>query len=317
MVNPEWGYWVKYYQKFDPGHWIFRFFNQMAWLTEVSAGVLMLFPPTRLIGGLMILLSFIYVASQIRLGMLAMVVMVSCILFFHPGSAVDQLVQQVIPASMVLQAGPPLPEWLAGVLRIALWGYLILLPLAHAGLFYNFYGRKRLVEPLQTILERYTNLFGIIIWRVFSVDVVNFCVEVRRQNRRTGDRTLISQYGWPGGIFTNRFNHVAESITITSVFTTLKYYPSQPDRFKQRLLRYAGTFECQDLEEELVFRYISVRKVENAFILSPVSEFIVRLSEGTVFEHTLEAEPLIHSPSKVSPVFEGDKPGTYAPTKQK
>ena len=58
------------------------------------------------------------------------------------------------------------------LISAALWTYLALLPFAHAGLYYNFYARRRLAAPLQWILDRYTNLFGLIIWRVFSVDVV-------------------------------------------------------------------------------------------------------------------------------------------------
>jgi hypothetical protein len=70
--------------------------------------------------------------------------------------------------------------WLVPVLTIALWVYLILLPLAEAGLYYNFYARRALPAPLQTALERYTNFFGIILWRVFSVDLVNFFIRLSR-----------------------------------------------------------------------------------------------------------------------------------------
>ena len=120
---------------------------------------------------------------------------------------------------------------------VALWTYLALLPFAHAGLYYNFYARRRCLALLQRALERYTNLFGIIIWRVFSVDLVNFFIRVWREPRAGGDTACrSSQLGaWP------RFNHVGEMICLTSLFTTLKYYPSNDAIFRERLLRYART----------------------------------------------------------------------------
>ena len=74
---------------------------------------------------------------------------------------------------------------------------------------------------LQRALECYTNPFGIIIWRVFSVDLVNFFIRVEREPRAGGTRADVAPLGtWP------RFNHVGEMICLTSLFTTLKYYPS-------------------------------------------------------------------------------------------
>ncbi len=97
--------------------------------------------------------------------------------------------------------------------------------------------RRRSFPPLiQRALERYTNLFGIIIWRVFSVDLVNFFIRVWREPREGGARVPVSRLGaWP------RFNHVGEMICLTSLFTTLKYYPSNDAIFRERLLRYART----------------------------------------------------------------------------
>ena len=58
----------------------------------------------------------------------------------------------------------------AGVLIVA---YIALLPFAYGGLVTNFYLRRRLPAPWQHLLEAYTNFFGIILWRVFSADLVN------------------------------------------------------------------------------------------------------------------------------------------------
>src|SRR4029077_8597932 len=113
-------------------------------------------------------------------------------------------------------------------LGLVLWGYLALLPLGHAGLFYNFYARGTLHGPLQRALDADTNFFGIIIWRVFSVEVVSVFVRIHSQPVAGGSRRVISRYGWGGGL---RFGHVCESVGGPSLFTTLKYYPSNATLF--------------------------------------------------------------------------------------
>src|SRR5205814_2094741 len=105
MVNPEWGYWGSLWGNMPPGHLLFRVFNQMAWGTEVVAGILMLFPQTRFIGGAIILLSFIFIASQIRLGFLCEMVIVVCLIFFHPGSAGDRVLALAMPGAVA-----PVPQ---------------------------------------------------------------------------------------------------------------------------------------------------------------------------------------------------------------
>jgi hypothetical protein len=163
---------------------------------------------------------------------------------------------------------------------------------------------------LQTALDRYTNLFGLIIWRVFSVDVTNFYILIHRRHRDHPDRQLlVSRYGWRGGF---RFSHVGECIAITSLFTTLKYYPTNPGLFVDRLLRYARTIPCAG-DEVLVFEYVSISKDGNRFSSSVAAEFVVDVFGGTVAERILDSAVGIRSPHETSPVHEGVRPGTYIP----
>jgi hypothetical protein len=197
----------------------------------------------------------------------------------------------------------------ATAMSLCLWTYLVLLPLAHGGLFYNFYGRRRLPGALQRLLELYTNFFGIIIWRVFSVDVVNFYILIHRQHRDGDGRRLVSRYGWRGGF---RFSHVGESIAVTSLFTTLKYHPSNESLFVARLLRYARTIPCSP-DEVLVFEYVCLLKDDRGFRSSVAAEFVVDPRAGTVRERIVDGSLNIRTPHAVSPVHEGSRPGTYVP----
>jgi hypothetical protein len=192
-------------------------------------------------------------------------------------------------------------------LMAALWGYLLLLPFAHAGLYYNFYARRRLREPLQALLERYTNLFGMIIWRVFSVDLVNFFIRIHVERRGAGTRRLTGRPGsWP------RFNHVGEMICLTSLFTTLKYYPSDDSIFRERLIRYARTLPRRS-DEVVIFEYVSAAKRSHHFDWVPVAEYRVDPDAVTVEERLLDREFSARAAHAVSPVHEGAVPGSYAP----
>jgi hypothetical protein len=308
LVNPEWGYWWRTYATLSPRHWLFRTLNHLAWATEVVAAVLMLLPPTRLVGAVLIVTSFAFIATQIRLGLLCEMVMLCGLLYVPPGSIVAGWLAVVGPSQALPGAAAASAVIIVG-LQAALWAYLGFLPLAHAGLYYNLYARKRLPWRLQGLLEAYTGFFGIIIWRVFSVDIVNFFIRIYRRSRNSEVRALITEYGWRGGM---RYSHVGESITLTSLFTTLKYYPGNPALFRERLLRYARTVACS-AEEALVFEYVSIVKHGSRFAFEPVVEYEVDLAAGRVTERTLRPDVSVRAAHPASPVQAGVRPGSYAP----
>jgi hypothetical protein len=252
---------------------------------------------------MMIVGSFVFIATQIRLGLLCHMVIVCGLLFFAPGTfgatVIDALpfggVTSPVAGNATIEIG----------VSIVLSLYLMLLPLAHGGLFWNFYGHRALPRRLQHALEWYTNLFGIIIWRVFSADHTDFFLRIYRRETG-GTRLLISDYDR----FGSRFNHVGEAIAVTSVFTSLKYYPSNNGIFQERLLRYARTLSCPP-GAVLMFEYVSIRKLDGRFVYVPVTEFVVDVVKGEIDERPL-ADPLcVRTASRVSPVHEASRPGSY------
>lgn len=311
LVNPEWGYWWRYYRQKSPKHPLIRTLNQLAWSTEVTAALLMLIPPTRFIGAVLIIASFFFIATHIRLALLCQMVMLCGVLFFHPRSLGEQLAAALVSAQLptVHPAGTVL-SLVNQMLVYGLWAYCLLLPLSYFGIYYNFFARKYLPAPLQRILEVYTNFFGIIMWRVFTIDLINFFPNIYRQPRAGGGRTLITRYGWRSGSV--RFSHVGESITLTCLFTTLKYYPSNHDLFVERLLRYARTIDCAD-DAVLVFEYVCIEKDEKRFDFQVVAEYLVDPLNKTVTEHKLSERFDVRAAYAGSPLHEGAKPGSYAP----
>ena len=305
MMNPEWGYWTRFWGRMRPGAPAFRVFNQLAWSTEVVAAVLMLFPPTRQAGGLLILVSFIFIATQIRLGFLCEMVIVCCLLFAHPGGLIDVWLSAAFPRPPALQVGRA-PSLANAVLGAGFWTYLVLLPFARAALSYNLYAKQALPGPLQRAIDVYTNAFGLIEWRVFSSDITNFFIRVYEQPS-AGARRLISRWGE-----TLRFSQVAESIAVTTLFTTLKYYPSNHRLFTDRLLRYARTVPC-DPDSTLVFEYVSVLKRDDRFDFAPVAEYVVAPGRRSVLERVLDHSVSVRAPAAASPIHEAARPGSYAP----
>jgi hypothetical protein len=303
LCNPMWGYWWRAYVKHRPSGAIFWTMNQLAWTTEVVAALLMLLPPTRELGALLIILSFIFIATQIRLGFLTEMVMVCGLVFMSPSHTIGGWLESVLgtPAAVTVTPHP----LVAAVLTVVIWMYMILLPLADAGLYYNFYARRTLPSPLQTILERYTNFFGIILWRVFSVDLINFFIRISRV--RGEQRVPIPPLGsWP------RFNHVGEMICLTSLFTTLKYYPSNNQLFQERLFRYARTLPRAP-GERLVFEYVSVVKQADRFDWVTVGEFEVDPELNQLTERWFDRSVSPRAAHAASPVHEGATPGSYRP----
>ena len=311
LVNPEWGYWWRSYQHKSPNDFVIKMLNQLAWATEVVAAVLMLIPQTRFIGAVLIIISFFFIATHIRLALLCQMVMLCGVLFFHPGSGGDYLVGLLVTASAPVTNQPGATLAIVNqALALALWVYLFLLPLAYFGIYYNFFARKRFPSPFQRVLEAYTNFFGIIMWRVFTIDLINFFPNVYHQPRAGGDRTLISRYGWRAGSV--RFSHVGESITLTCLFTTLKYYPSNHGLFTERLLRYARTLPCPE-NAVLVFEYVFIEKTETSFEYITLAEYVVDPEARTVVEHVLNDQISVHAAHAASPLHEAARPGSYAP----
>lgn len=311
MINPFWGYWGWLYKPLPPGHWLFKTLNHLAYGTEIVAGVLMLFPPTQLLGAFLIFASFAWITTHIRLSLLCEMVMVACLVYIPQGSFAAGLLPRGSPA---VPEGV-LPAAVVSAIAAALWAYVILLPFAKFGQWWNFLGRSRLPGLLQPLLEKYTNFFGIIIWRVFSVDVTNFYIRILIEDE-AGKRNVYSRPGNFDPKVSFRYTHVGEFICVTSLFTTLKYYPSNDGLFQTRLGRYARTIPCPK-GSRLVFEYISMVKDNNRFGEKLVAEYVFDPTTGGITERLFDGTFSVRAASPVSPVHAGVTPGSYAPAQVK
>jgi hypothetical protein len=111
-----------------------------------------------------------------------------------------------------------------------------------------------------------------------------------------------------------RYSHVAESIAVTTVFTTLKYYAGNPRLFESRLLRYARTVPVAP-GARLIFEYVSIQKVGGRFEDVPAVRYIVSPADWSITVQPLVESFSVHAADRRSPVHEGAMPGSYAPAR--
>lgn len=307
MVNPWWGRLRRYYRRLSPNSMVFKFFNHCAYLGELIFGAMMLYAPWSEAGGLLMAASFVFIFCHIKLAFLCPTVMVCCLLFCLPGGLVDSLLPTLETAEMV--SGFGLVNFvLAAFLAI----YVMLLPVMKLGTYYNFYAKKRLPEPWQRFQDRWTNLWGIIIWRVFTIDNTNFYVNAYIEDRQSGERYLYSVPGEWSASKGLRYVHVCEFVCFVSIFTTLKYFPSRSSFFVNKLIRYARTIPCPD-SAVLVFEWVDIKKEREAFVEVASKEYRMDLltQEMTVVDLVdggTETDSL-----RFSELVEGGAVGSYAP----
>jgi hypothetical protein len=220
----------------------------------------------------------------------------------------------MLPGSAQIASGITTP-WLTalnGFLAAFFVAYIALLPLAKLGSYYNFYAKKRLPNKLQAACDRWCNLWGIIIWRVFTVDNTNFYVRALFENKTTGARQVYSrpgEYDLASGL---RYIHVCEFVCFVSIFTTVKYFPSNSPLFTQKLWRYARTLPCPE-NHLVVFEWVDVKKEKDRFVDVASKEFrldlqsaemtVLNLEDGSSETDTLRFSELVH----------GATVGSYAP----
>jgi len=181
------------------------------------------------------------------------------------------------------------------------------------GTYYNFYGKKRLPDRWQAFQDRWTNLWGIIIWRVFTIDNTNFYIKLFLQDRDSGERELYSQPGrfeFSKGI---RYCHVCEFVCFVSIFTTLKYFPSNSPLFTKKLLRYARTIPCSR-DQVLVFQWVDIKKEDNRFLDVASKEYRVDLLSEELTVTDLADGTTATDSLRYSDLVEGAQVGSYAPS---
>jgi len=187
--------------------------------------------------------------------------------------------------------------------------------------YVNLFANRKFPSVLQNTLTRLANLWPVIIWRVFTLDVTNFFIRLYSISAEGEVTPLIHEtttYSYGNGSMPwlkLRFLHVTESIALVSIFTTLKYFPSKPELFRDKLVRYAHSVvpSMSHPPAALRFEYVSLQKTENGFAFIPVGSHTVDLQTDVITEEKYLPEFDYARPAAHSPVRESAGVGAYTP----
>jgi hypothetical protein len=302
-ANPIWGYYWKSFQKTNPRARYVRLMNCLASGIEMGAGISMLIPNawTQVWGGLAISLSFLYISALIRLGRLAFLMALIPVIYTSTfGQSICAIHQFIVP--------PVLPPSAIFACQVLIKVIMALLLGSKVVQYLNFFANWRAPEPLQSVVNWFGNLWPVIIWRVFTVDVTNFFIRIYSISsdgvvtRVVHEAETYSYRDWKNLRLKLRFLQVTESIALVSVFTTRKYFPSRPELFYDKLVRYAQSVALMlpEMPQALRFEYMSIEKSREKFLFVPKGSFKVDLTDLTMTEEQHvrdydDARPTEHS----------------------
>jgi hypothetical protein len=319
LANPTWGYHWRFFKSVRPTNVLLRAQNTHAALSQVAMGLLLafspLYAPLGWIGGAMCTGAFFYLLFMVRLGRLA-ALMMSIPLLYFPDFGLSLTRGLGVARDVPVLA---LPAVAISVLAGLCWAYIVVLPFVKAMQYTNLFLNRKFPQPFQRLFTWYQNWVPIIMWRVFTPDVTNFFIRIRRVEPATGavtpiadEQTGYSYFGGGGLRWKLRYLHVTESIAVTTVFTTLKYFQSKRELFEQKLSDYArslgtGTFE---------FEYVAIEKGRDAFEFVPVARFSVETGAGRVEEQKLLPGFDYSAPASYSHIKETAGYGSYVPARK-
>lgn len=320
-ANPIWSYWSGRFKRVSPGNIYFRAQNWLAVLTQIAAGTFILlsiaWAPFQYAGALLLASMFLFLIFVIRLGRLAALMALAALpLFPELGLSLFPGPDLWFPEAR-LNAWVP-ESWVHG-LQTSLIAFSALLVVIKLTQYLNFYGNRELPGFLQRAITRLASWIPIIIWRVFTPDVTNFFVRIHAIDRSTGrsrtiadEDTAYSYKSWRSIREKLRFLMVTESITVTTVFTTQRYFPSDPSIFEKRLIRYAKSLSFRP-GEDLKFQVVMIAKMDRCFEYIPVIEYLVTDECSKIVETRLRDDYDFRSKAKFSPIRESQGYGKYAP----
>jgi len=290
LANPMWGYWYRIFRRLPPNGLLLKGQDVTAAITQA--------------GG------FLYLIPLVRLGRLAALMAVL------PLPLLLQLPVAVSGATeLPVASAPGLAAQIQAVVLIA---YVVLLPAVKTMQYLNLFVGRSLPRTLQSWLTGYANSVPIIVWRVFTPDVTNFFIRIHAIDAAGEARIVLSEDGtyayrglrrWRSAA---RFLHVTESIALTTVFTTLKYFPSRRDLFEERLVAYARSLELRDAAA-VRFEYVAIVKASSQMRYDTVGEFTVDLATGAVGERKIDPAFDYSRRANFSHIKESTGFGSYLP----
>lgn len=287
LYNPLWSYYPRFWIQLRQKKKLIPIVNFFSVWGEILGGLLLLHPTYNVYGALIISIMFIFVMLNVRLGSLVPTIIVTV---FAPLISTNYS-----PIEFIFEYQVPLENFLVYS------GYIIIIinSINYLILNFNFYSRKKLSRNyIQNLSDFWTRATGQCLWRVFTSDITSIHIAI--DNQKNVD--FLSNY--ERKVF-SRKSCVLESITLVSIFTSLKYSEGEQE-FKKRLEKYASSHEILD---GLTINVNYIDSTENGYKLIPAVKICFYL-EGLDISK-LEGYNLIAEPDRYSKVYKGRSIGVY------
>ena len=316
-VNPLWGYHYKFFKKISPDNWYLHFQNITASAGELLIGTLLIFPSLQLYGALICMLSFLYLIPLIRLGRLSSLMIIIPILFLPDLGVYFNNYQASYISNTYYDFNEFHESYTYHAVSLFCYLYCALLPFVKLTQYFNLFLNYNFPKFYQLIINMVSRITPIIIWRVFTADVTDFFIRItlldkdNKQDVVLLDENQIYSYdNWDNFLIKHRFLQVTESITIVSLFNTLKYFPSKSSLFEDKLLKYSNTLP--NVKNKIIkYEYVKILKQNTGFIYKPSAYYLVDLKNYKIEEIIIDEN--YHPSNKAfnSPVRESLDFGSY------
>lgn len=297
LVNPAWSYFHARLRRVEPGSALWRSLDIVGSFGEAGAGVLMLVPhpAARAVGEIFTIALFAGIAVTIRVGRLPVMMILTAVFLLR------------IPDAVAVAPGAPPPSSLAAALHHALYIYVALVVVVKITQYLNHFYYRPVIEPVQTIVTLANELVPIPMMRVFMPDFTNFFVRIWSIDARTGvEKTILHEsttysYGHWGDLKRKlRYLYVGESITLASIFCSLKIFKPSWEQFQKEVLAYASTVVLPG-DEAVKMQYVALEKGEGCFIYRAACDFHVDLRKQVVREEPIAGSEVHRTKSRYSP----------------
>lgn len=316
-VNPLWGYHYKFFKKISPDNWYLHFQNITASAGELLIGAFLIFPSLQLYGALICMLSFLYLIPLIRLGRLSSLMIIIPILFLPDLGIYFNNYQASFISNTYHDINEFHETYFYYFTSAVCYLYCIMLPFTKLTQYFNLFLNYDFPIFYKFIINKFSSMTPIIIWRVFTADVTDFFIRITLLDKENKSETILldedqiyNYKKWNNFIVKHRFLQVTESIAIVSIFNTLKYFPSKNSLFKEKLIKYSNTLP--GIKNKLIkYEYVRIVKEQSNFTYIPSAYYVVDVKKNTIEETIIEEE---HQPKNIasySPIRESLNFGSY------
>jgi len=259
VYNPFWTFWANFktLRLIPSSFW--RLINIFLPITQCLIASLLLFPNFQQYGVLLLSMGFVILTFIVRLGSLTILLSSLFVLYFDGIAPSYQLINF---NELMMRIEPEVMIMAFLYLFIILFGQILV--------WLNYYKNIFLPVPLQKAVNFINSHLPILVWRVFTPDVVNLHCLVFEVDK-IGSRRLLNKKNFTTDFGYNffhklRFFNVAESCVLSSIFNSVKYDRNNFSSTVDKIKRYCHTISphLSDSDSSIEFEVYHVVLNEGA-----------------------------------------------------